>query len=88
MGKYLRKKLDGLKFSFSNKIREVRGIGLMLGMELVNGGEGVVSKCFDQKLIINCTQKNVLRIMPPLCVTKKNIDHATAILKDVFAHEI
>jgi len=88
MGKYLRKKLDELKFSFSNKIREVRGIGLMLGMELVDGGEGIVSKCFDRKLIINCTQKNVLRIMPPLCVTKKNIDHATAILKDVFAHEI
>ena len=84
MGAYLKKKLEELKDKFSC-IKEVRGLGLMLGVELTIEGKGIVQNCFEDRLIINCTQGNVLRIMPALNVTKKQIDKAVFILEKAFA---
>ena len=86
MGVYLKKKLEELKEKFSC-IKEVRGLGLMLGVELTVEGKNVVQECFDYGLIINCTQGNTLRIMPALNVTKKQIDKAVFILDKVFSKE-
>jgi len=73
---YLRSKLESLKEKFSC-IADVRGMGLMFGVELKGDiGPKVFTKCLDYGLIINCTQGNVLRIMPSLIVTKKQIDQA------------
>ncbi|HLD69635.1 MAG TPA: aspartate aminotransferase family protein [Candidatus Omnitrophota bacterium] len=83
MGAYLKKKLEGLKEKFSC-IKEVRGLGLMLGIELNVEGKEIVQACFDHGLIINCTQGNVLRVMPALNVTKKQIDKAVFILSKAF----
>ena len=47
----------------------------------------LVLDCLKERLIINCTQKTVLRIMPPLCVTKADVDRAAAILDKVFTNE-
>ncbi len=63
-------------------IREVRGLGLMIGIELTMPGAGIVEECLRQGLIINCTQGNVLRIMPALTVTKKQMDKALGIIDE------
>ncbi len=79
MGKYLLKKLEDLKKKYPF-IKEIRGLGLMLGVELKIPCQEIVEKALKNGLLINCTQKNVLRIMPPLIVTKKEIDKAIDIL--------
>ncbi len=76
---YLIKKLEVLKQTHKN-IKQVRGLGLMIGVELKNEGAGVFKECLDRGLIINCTHNTVLRIMPALNVTKRQIDKAVFIL--------
>jgi len=86
MGKYLREKLNELKKKFP-VIKEVRGVSLMLGLELNIAGKTIYEECLKKKLLINCTQENVLRIMPPITVSKKEIDSAVRILDEVFAQK-
>ncbi|MBI5779051.1 MAG: aspartate aminotransferase family protein [Planctomycetes bacterium] len=80
-GRYLRKKLLQLKKDFSF-IKAVRGKGLMQGLELEVEGAPIVNKCLERGLLINCTHKTVLRLMPPMTVKNKEIDTAIAILQD------
>ena len=56
----------------------------MIGIELSMEGKAIFEECFKQGLIINCTQGNVLRIMPALNVTKKQINTAIYILEKAF----
>ncbi len=86
MGAYLVGRLKEFQQKF-DCIKDVRGLGLMIGVELNMEGKAVVEKCFAQGLIINCTQGNVLRLMPALNVTKKQIDKALHILEKALAHE-
>lgn len=79
MSAYFRQKLEELK-SKSALIREIRGLGLMLGVELTKPGAEIVDKCRAQNLLINCTHQTVLRIMPAINVTKAQIDRAVAII--------
>lgn len=62
-------------------ITEIRGLGLMIALQLNIDGQQIFEDCFKNGLLINCTQKNILRIMPALNVTKKQIDKAFFILK-------
>ncbi|MCM8801526.1 MAG: aspartate aminotransferase family protein [Candidatus Omnitrophica bacterium] len=84
MGKYLFLKLNTLKDKYSI-IKEVRGMGLMVGIELNIEAERIVQDCIKEGLLINCTQTKVLRIMPALNVTKKEINQAIKILDIVLA---
>jgi len=79
MGKYLRSSLDAFakKYAF---IKEVRGLGLMLGVELKMPGAKIVARCLQNGLNINCTHDVVLRIMPAMTVTVGEIDKAMDIL--------
>jgi len=61
-------------------IKEVRGKGLMVGMELDCNGKGIVDQCLEKGLIINCTMDRVLRLLPPLVVTEGLIERAMEIL--------
>lgn len=70
------------KFDF---VREVRGFGLMLGMELTVPGKQIVLDAIEQGLLLNCTHETVLRFLPPYIVTEKEVDRAVAILRKVFA---
>ncbi|MFH0855012.1 MAG: aspartate aminotransferase family protein [Candidatus Omnitrophota bacterium] len=79
MGEYLFTKLNILKEKHS-VIKEIRGLGLMAGIELNTAGKNIVEKCVERGLLINCTHVNVLRLMPALNVTKKEIDKAVSIL--------
>jgi predicted acetylornithine/succinylornithine family transaminase len=85
-GGYLAGLLNALKDKYGF-IKQVRGLGLMLGVELNMEGKDIVQKCIDKGLLINCTHQKVLRIMPPLDVTKNQIDKAIGILDEVF-HKI
>jgi len=62
------------------KIREVRGLGLMIGIVLAESGADVFKACLDKGLLINCTHDTVLRFMPPLTVSREEIDAGVAIL--------
>lgn len=72
-----------LKEEYSSIIIDVRGIGLMVGMEMSLDCSEIVKDCLERGLIINCTAGNVLRFTPPLIVQKKDIDHMLDILDDV-----
>jgi acetylornithine/N-succinyldiaminopimelate aminotransferase len=87
-GEYLFSKLEGLRHKFPSLIKEVRGLGLMVGIELSVEGKTVVEKCIDKGLLINCTHEKVLRLMPALNITRKQIDKAIGILNDVFNTDI
>ena len=73
MGVYFRSQLEQLAESFPI-IREVRGAGMMLALELDRPGMDVVTDCMQQGFLINCIQQNVLRFLPPLTVTQKEIE--------------
>ncbi len=82
MGDYLRKRLEELRERYPF-VTEVRGRGLILGMELSIEGAEIVKKCLAKGLLINCTVGKVLRFLPPLIVTKDEIDEAMGILDGV-----
>lgn len=83
MGDYLLEELKLLKNRYS-VIKDIRGMGLMLGVELDIEGNQIVQKCIEKGLLINCTHDKVLRLMPALNITKKEIDKAVEILGIVF----
>jgi acetylornithine/succinyldiaminopimelate/putrescine aminotransferase len=84
MGDYLIKKLDYLKKEHSSVVVEIRGMGLLLGMELTRECAPIVKACLDRGLLVNCANGNVLRFMPPLVVQKGDIDQMADILEEVF----
>jgi len=79
MSAYIFEKLDRMK-ARQALIKSVRGIGLMIGIELTIEGQKVAEECLQRGMIINCTHKTVLRLMPALNVTKKQADKALHIL--------
>jgi len=82
MGDYLNKKLNALKDKYS-VIKEVRGIGLMQGIEMNQESFPVFMKALEKGVIFNSTHNTVMRIMPALNVTKVEIDYGLNILDDV-----
>ncbi len=79
MGRYFMAALEHLKQKHA-VIREVRGKGLIVGIELTVEGAGIVSRCRELGALINCTAGNVLRFVPPLTVTAEEIDQVVGIL--------
>ncbi|MDA8084570.1 MAG: acetylornithine transaminase [Nitrospiraceae bacterium] len=84
MGTLLAKRLSELQDEFPNIIAEIRAMGLLVGMELTRDGAPAVKACMERGVLINCTSGNVLRFMPALIVTEKEIDHLVEILEQVF----
>jgi len=83
VGEHLRKKLIVLKERFGF-IKEVRGKGLMVGIELKGKSYPIFEEVLKRGVIINSTHENVLRIMPALNVKKEEIDEGLNILEEVF----
>lgn len=83
ISKFMFARLERLKRKYSTVIKEVRGLGIMIGVELFIEGDAIVVKCREMGLLINCTQKHVLRIMPPLVVKKGQVSQAIRILDKV-----
>jgi predicted acetylornithine/succinylornithine family transaminase len=66
-------------------VKEVRGFGLMLGVELTVPGKQLVLDAMAEGLLINCTHDTVLRFLPPYNVTEKEVDQAVKVLGKLFA---
>jgi tetratricopeptide (TPR) repeat protein len=73
VGAYLFERLNKLKKEYAF-IKEIRGKGLIIGMELTIPGAGIVDKCLEKRLLINCTGDTILRFLPPLIVTEAEVD--------------
>ncbi|MFC2103548.1 aspartate aminotransferase family protein [Bacteroidota bacterium] len=74
LGSYLKMQLIQLKDIFPQMIREVRGLGFMIGVEFRSDCKKVVEKLLERKVLSNCTNNNVLRLLPPFIATKSDID--------------
>ena len=66
-------------------MKEVRGFGLMLGMELTIPGKQIVLDAMGAGLLMNCTHDTVLRFLPPYIATEKEVDQAVKILGKLLA---
>lgn len=84
VGGYFHVELNELarKHSF---VKEVRGFGLMLGVELTVPGKQMVVDAMAEGLLINCTHETVLRFLPPYIITEKEVDQAVKVLAKLFA---
>jgi len=85
-GKYFKTQLEALKEKHSI-IKEVRGLGLMLGVELRFDVYNIVQKCAQRGVLILDAGRNVLRFLPPLVITKEQINKAIAVLDAVLEEE-
>lgn len=81
-GAYFKERLLRLKKK-KEVIAEVRGIGLLLGMELKTEGEPVVNACLERGFLVNCVQGNILRFIPPLIIEKEEIDSLIQCLDEI-----
>jgi len=79
VGAYLRERLGELKKKHF-MIQEVRGLGLMVGMDLTIDGAAIVKRCLERGLLINCAGEHILRFVPPLTISKEDVDRAVEIL--------
>ena len=84
MGGYACGKLEQLQQKHTC-IDGVRGVGLMLGIQLTESGGEIVNVCWEKGLRINCTHDTVLRMMPAMNVTAELIDQAIAILDEALS---
>ncbi len=84
LGEYTQAKLKALQEKHA-VIDHVRGLGLMIGLQLTVPGAGIVAECLKRGLRINCTQGTVIRFMPPLIVTREQIDQAVDIFDGVLS---
>ena len=66
----------------SDAVHQIRGKGMILGMELRSLGREVQQRCQEKGLLINCIGEKILRFLPPLNVRKEEIDSALDILQD------
>jgi acetylornithine/N-succinyldiaminopimelate aminotransferase len=83
VGGYFRMRLTELaqKHSF---IKEIRGQGLMIGVELEFSGKQLVLDGMKEGLLFNCTHETVLRFLPPYILTEQDVDRAIAVLNKLF----
>ena len=84
VGGYFCARLEELKKKYE-WIREVRGQGLMLGVELAFPGKAIVREALARGVILNCTQDTVLRFLPPYIIGERQVDKVIATLAEIFA---
>lgn len=84
-GEYFKNELRKLQEKYPAKVKDVRGRGLMLGMEVAGEGKLIVESCLANNVIVNCTAGNVIRIVPPLIISKEEIDIVVAALDKALA---
>lgn len=85
MSDYLVTLLEHLKKGFPEKIQEIRGLGLLIGIVLKEGvnAREIAARALDKKLLIGRAGENILRLAPPLIVREKTINEAVAILEEL-----
>ena len=83
IAKYFHLELNQIKKEFPKIIKEVRGVGLLIGIQLFGDQSQFIKKLMDHKLLTIRAAENTVRILPPLTVKKKEIDLAIKIIKKV-----
>ncbi|SVC85391.1 uncharacterized protein METZ01_LOCUS338245, partial [marine metagenome] len=83
ISKYFRSELEKIQKQHSNIIKEVRGVGLLIGLQLHSDQAKFIQKLMDNKLLTIRAGENVIRILPPLTVKKKEINLAIKIIRKV-----
>ena len=83
ISKYFHSELKKIQKQYSNIIKEVRGVGLLIGLQLHRDQAKFIQKLMDNKLLTIRAAENVIRILPPLTVKKKEINLAIKIIKKV-----
>jgi len=86
LGSYFKELLEDATAS-SRLIREVRGLGLMLGLESRFGILNILLKGLEKGLILLYAGKNVVRFLPPIIIEREQLEKATAILRDILEEE-
>lgn len=81
-GDHLQAALDELKAECESVV-EVRGAGLLHGIELSLPARPVVEQALHRGVLLNCVQGNVVRFLPPLISTRSHVDEAVAVLRDL-----
>ena len=85
-GKYFKEQLE--EVAAKHKIvKEVRGLGLMLGMELRYDVYGIILKVLNKGVLIIDAGRTVIRILPPLVISKEQIDKAVKALDEALGEE-
>ncbi len=84
LGTIFFEKLNLLKNEFPGIIKEVRGFGLMVGMELAREGDSIVKTIREKGILVNCTSQTVLRFLPPLIINESHVEETIAALRDTF----
>ncbi|MBC2716542.1 MAG: aminotransferase class III-fold pyridoxal phosphate-dependent enzyme [Desulfobacteraceae bacterium] len=82
VGAYFKERLMSLKDQHE-VIEDVRGIGLLLGLKLNTAGAPIVTECMKKGFLINCIQESILRFIPPLIITKEEIDSLISCLDEI-----
>ena len=83
-GNYFKEELNKLALKYTGVIKDVRGRGLMLGVEVNHSGQEIVDMAIENKLIFNAAGGGqVLRFVPPLIIKKEQIDTALQILDGI-----
>lgn len=87
IAKYLHDKLQDLKIKFPNIIENIRGFGLMTGFKCVDSiqSKDLTQKLLDNGLLTMPARDNVVRLLPPLIITRDHIDEAMVIIKNVMS---
>ena len=83
LSKYFHYELNRIKKEFPQIIKEVRGVGFLIGLQLFDDQKKFIQKLIDNKLLTIRAAENVIRILPPLTVTKTEINLAIKIIKKV-----
>ena len=88
--RYFIERLQALKNKYPLIIGEVRGLGLMVAMDLIESkrnisGRDFVLKCLEKGIMINCTQDKVIRFMPSLIVNNHDVDTVIGVMEEVLS---
>lgn len=84
-GELLKERLESMWRSFPEKLREVRGLGLMWGLEVPKRAKEVAEKMFLRKVLVNACNEDTIRFLPPLVVSEEDLHRGMDILQEVLA---
>lgn len=87
LGNYLVENLTQLQHHYPHKIGSIRGMGLMVGIELLQNPQAVLTQCQRLGLLVNITADHVLRLLPPYIITKTDIDAAISFIAEALNDE-
>jgi acetylornithine/N-succinyldiaminopimelate aminotransferase len=83
LGAYFMEKVHDAGIDSKPVVKEIRGKGLMIGMELTKPCGEMVDNALERNILINCTSDKVIRLVPPLVISKEQIDKVISVLYEI-----